>query len=181
MFETVEELLDFWFRPSTRVRWFDGDPELDAVLRDRYGPLHERAAAGELSGLEARPGGSLALCILLDQLPRNAFRGTPRAFATDALARAVAGRALERGFDRNLPRDVRLFLYLPFEHSEAIEDQRRGVALFEALGDPDSLHWAIEHLRVIERFGRFPHRNAILGRPSTPEEIEFLKQPDSSF
>jgi uncharacterized protein (DUF924 family) len=179
--EAILELLDFWFRPGTKVRWFDSDAELDALIRDRFGPLHDRAARGELDGLEARPGGCLALCLLLDQVPRHIFRGEPRAFATDAKARGVVHRALERGFDRRLPRDYREFLYLPLEHSEDLEDQRRAVALYEALGDPDGLDWAVRHLRVIERFGRFPHRNAVLGRPRTPEEIEFLKQPGSSF
>ena len=115
MFEAVEGLIDFWFRPSVKVRWFDGDPALDATLRERFGPLHGRAAAGELDALEERPAGSLALCLLLDQLPRNIFRATPRAFATDAKARGVATRAVDRGFDRRLPEEFRTFLYLPFE------------------------------------------------------------------
>ena len=181
MFQAVEGLIDFWFKASTQVRWFDSDPELDAALRDRVGPLHERAAAGELDALQDRPGGALALCLLLDQIPRHIFRGQPRAYATDARARAVAARALERGFERSLPPDYRQFLYLPLEHSEAVEDQRRSVALFEALGEPVLLHYAREHLRVVERFGRFPHRNAILGRESTPEEVAFLEQPGSAF
>ncbi len=176
MFEAVEGLIDFWFRPSVKVRWFDSDPALDATLRERFGPLHVRAAADELDGLEERPAGSLALCLLLDQLPRKIFRGTPRAFATDAKARGVATRTVDRGFDRRLPEEFRLFLYLPFEHSEDLEDQRRGVELFQTLGDADGLHWAVRHLEVIARFGRFPHRNAILRRESTAEEQAFLAE-----
>lgn len=144
--------------------------------------MHENALAGRLDAWAESIDGALALVIALDQFPRNMFRGTPRAFAADAKAREIADQAISRGFDRVLLPPKRGFLYLPFEHSEKLEDQKRCVALFEAAGDDaDGLLWAVKHLRIIERFGRFPHRNRILGRESTPEEIEFLTQPDSSF
>jgi uncharacterized protein (DUF924 family) len=185
-------ILDFWFgapddpefgRP--RKAWFTNDPAFDDEMRRRFLADYEKAARGELDALRSSAEGCLALCILLDQFPRNAFRGDPRAFATDAQAVAVAEHAIAQGFDRQLLPVQRWFLYLPYEHSEDLAHQRRAVELFgavsEAMHDPEPVEWAVKHLRVIERFGRFPHRNAVLGRTSTPEEIEFLKGPDSSF
>jgi len=178
-------LLDAWFGPPgdpdrerQREIWFKSTPEFDASLRQAFLTDYEAAAAGELRSWEALPEGALALVLLLDQIPRNVFRGTPRAYATDAAARAVADRALERGFDRLFPLVWRRFFYMPYHHSENLEHQRRSLALFEAVRDPDrkgSLRrYGRPYIEVIERFGRFPHRNAILGRESTPEEIAFL-------
>jgi uncharacterized protein (DUF924 family) len=140
----------------------------------------ERAARGELERWQATPLASLALVVALDQFPRNMFRGTPRAFSTDSRALAAAESALERGFDRMLSPAERTFMYLPFEHAEDLAAQRRSLALFEAL-DPNDMKYVKRHYEVIARFGRFPHRNAILGRESTAEEIEFLKGRASSF
>lgn len=187
-----ETILDFWFGPpgsSERERprevWFKGGTAYDALLRDSFLADQRRAAAGEYDGWTNTPEGSVALLLLLDQLPRNLYRGTPQAFATDARAREIAGITVPRGFDQELPPVWRWFVYLPFEHSESLADQEHSVALFEALPaapeHDEPKDYARRHRDVIKRFGRFPHRNAILGRASTPEEIEFLKQPGSSF
>jgi uncharacterized protein (DUF924 family) len=183
------ELLDFWFgalgsseRGRDREIWWKVDPAFDAELRLRFLPLHEAAAAGALDGWTATPEGALALIVALDQLPRNMFRGTARAYATDARAREIAKAALARGDDGAFPFEMAKFFYLPLMHSEDIEDQRRCLALCE--GSPEGARtadFARQHLEIVARFGRFPHRNAALGRSSTAEEIEFLKQPDSSF
>lgn len=187
-----DAVLDFWFGPAgsedrgrPRDAWFRKSPEFDAQIRDRFLSLHEAAARGELGAWEQAPASSLALAVVLDQFPRNMFRGTPGAFASDALALGVARRAVARGFDRMLMSVERWFVYLPFEHSEDLADQRRSVELFEWLSGEESskspIDYAHRHFEVIARFGRFPHRNAILGRASTPEELEFLRQPGSSF
>lgn len=176
------EVLRFWFEECRPEQWFEADPAFDAAVRARFAALWRRGAAGELAGWRETPEGALALVIVLDQFPRNIFRGTPKAYASDPLARAVADDAVARGFDLALGEKGRKFLYLPFEHSEDLADQRRSVALVaERCADPESLDYARRHLEIIERFGRFPHRNAILGRPSTPEEETFLREPDSSF
>lgn len=185
-------LIDFWFgRPDSPERfkprevWFKTDPDFDGALRARFQPLQQRAAQGGCAqwAHEAEP--CLALILLLDQLPRNLYRGRPEAFASDALARATARVALAQGFDRSLPTVWRQFIYLPFEHSEDLADQEKSVALFETLAhDPIMAQgddYARRHHAIIARFGRFPHRNRILGRVSTSEEEEFLKGPDSSF
>ena len=150
-----------------------------------FSPISKPRAAGELRSWEALPEGALALVLLLDQIPRNIFRGTPRAYATDAAARAAADRALGRGFDRLVPPAWRLFFYMPFHHSENLADQRRSVALFDTLPrNPDRRgalrRYGRPYIEVIERFGRFPHRNKILGRVSTPDEIAFLAERDKS-
>jgi uncharacterized protein (DUF924 family) len=178
---TPDAVLAWWFAPETKPEWFTGGAAFDAAVRDRLGALYARAANGELDGWAVEPRGLLALVILFDQVPRNVFRGTPRAFEGDARALALARLAVDRGADRGLTVDERLFLYLPFEHAEDLADQERSVALFRALGDADYLDYALRHQVVIERFGRFPHRNAILGRESTAEELAFLEQPGSSF
>lgn len=182
----AEQVLAFWFRGGERRKcWFEKDPGFDAEIRERFLGLYEEAAAGRLAPWRERPRECLALVIVLDQFPRNMFRGSARAFAADGLALDAARRALERGDDRGMLPVERMFLYLPFEHSEALEDQRRSCELtrpLEAFAETrDAYDYAVRHLRIIERFGRFPHRNAALGRPSTPEEIEFLKQPGSGF
>jgi uncharacterized protein (DUF924 family) len=170
---TADDVLAFW-RAAGPQQWFTKDDTFDAEIRTRFLPIYEAAAAGALAEWEATPGGALALTIVLDQFPRNMFRNDPRAFAADAAARAVADRALARGFDAQVPSGERMFFYLPFEHSEAMADQERCCALFRAMGDADLLRWAELHADIIRRFGRFPHRNAVLGRTTTPAEKSFL-------
>lgn len=176
----VGEVLRFWFEECVPEQWFKQDEAFDQTLRARFGAVHAQvmALAQELCLTDA--DSALAATIVLDQLSRNMFRGTPAAFAADAKALGIAEAAVTRGFDQHLPDARRQFLYLPFEHAEDAAAQQRSVALFAAL-DPEALRWAEAHRVVIERFGRFPHRNAILGRVSTPEEIEFLAGPGSSF
>jgi uncharacterized protein (DUF924 family) len=186
--ERVKALLDAWFGPpghlgreQPREIWFKSTPEFDAALQEAFLDDYEAAAGGALNSWEATPEGALALVLLLDQVPRNIFRGSPRAYATDAEARGVADRALEKGFDRLFPLVWRRFFYMPLHHSENLEDQRRSLALFETeQRDPDRAgslrRYGLPYIEVIERFGRFPHRNAVLGRESTPEEIAFLAE-----
>ncbi len=168
-----ESILAFW-RASGPDKWFKKDSAFDDDIRARFLDTYEAAAAGGLADWEATPEGALALVLVLDQFPRNMFRGSARAFAADPLARAVADRALARGFDAALALRDRQFLYLPFEHSEALADQERCCALFRATGDAELAKWAELHADIIRRFGRFPHRNAVLGRATTPEEQAFL-------
>jgi uncharacterized protein (DUF924 family) len=181
------EILDFWFVPRgvTRREWFTQDAAFDAAIRTRFGAALAAALAGAFGEWCAAPRGSLARVVLLDQFTRNAFRGTPDAFAGDARALATAQDAIDRGFDRALDARERWFLYMPFQHSESLADQDRGVALFDALaretGLTDPLPYPQRHRDVIARFGRFPHRNAILGRASTAEELAFLREPGSRF
>lgn len=193
----VRAILDFWFLPPDhpehgRLRkvWFMKDAAFDAEIRARFLGDHEQAAAGAYDAWAETPDGALALLILLDQVPRNLFRGEARAFATDAKARAIARQAIAAGHDQRLPSVQRMFIYLPFEHSEDLADQQRVVALFESLpattafppqARDEIIDYGRRHLAIIARFGRFPHRNAALGRPSTPEERAFLEQPGSSF
>jgi uncharacterized protein (DUF924 family) len=168
-----EAVLAFW-RAAGPDKWFKKDAAFDDDIRRRFLLTHEAAAAGRLAAWEATPEGALALLIVLDQFSRNMFRGSARAFAADPLARAVAERALESGFDRKVAAAERTFFYLPFEHSESMADQERCVALFGTTGDAEALKWAVLHADIIRRFGRFPHRNAALGRSTTPEEQAFL-------
>jgi uncharacterized protein (DUF924 family) len=189
-----EEILAFWFGEPRddkayydewHSRWFTPNPQFDQEIRERFMGDYQQAAARQLTDWreEVRPG--LALVLLLDQFSRNMFRGRPQAFATDALAREAATSLLQSDYDRRLLPIERAFVYMPFMHSETLVDQQYSVELFRRLAqERDYLSFvthAIEHLEVIERFGRFPHRNAILGRSSTPAEVEFLKQPGSSF
>jgi uncharacterized protein (DUF924 family) len=169
---TPQQIVAFW-RTAGPERWFKKDTAFDAEIRRRFLPTHEAAAAGQLRDWENNAEGGLALLILLDQFPRNMFRGDARAFATDPLARAVTAGALIKGFDAQAG-DMRGFFYLPFEHSEDLADQERGLALYKAAGDEDGLKWAQIHADIIRKFGRFPHRNAVLGRTTTPEEQTFL-------
>lgn len=179
----IDEVLGFWFSDATRARWWDKDAGFDALVRDRFAALHEAAAKGGLAAWEKSAEGALALILTLDQFPRNMYRGTPRAFATDPQARAAADRAIAAGHDLAFPdADRRMFFYLPFEHSEALADQRRCLELVRArCPDETYLKYAVAHLEVIERFGRFPHRNAILGRRNTEAEEAYLADPDAGF
>jgi uncharacterized protein (DUF924 family) len=173
MLASAAEVVSFW-RDAGPDRWFNKDPAFDNQIRERFFDTYEAAAAGKLSGWEHSAQSALALLILLDQFPRNMFRGDVRAFATDPLALALAAGAIVRGFDSQVPSDLRGFFYLPFEHSEDLADQERGIAFYKASGDADGLKWAEIHADIIRRFGRFPHRNAVLGRVTTPEEQKFL-------
>jgi uncharacterized protein (DUF924 family) len=188
----VEALLEFWFgRPGEpefdrpREVWFERNEAFDAALRERFLDDQRRAALGELGQWLATPDGALALILLLDQLPRNLHRGSPAAYATDAAAREAAARAIARGHDVALPPVRRRFVYLPFTHSEDLADQRRCCALMrtvaDAEGGEESVWFAERHREIIERFGRFPHRNRVLGRAATPAEERFLEEPHSSF
>jgi len=170
---TANDVVAFWLQAGPKS-WFAKDDAFDQAIRDRFEPLHVQASRGELSDWAETPEGALALLILLDQFPRNMFRGQARAFATDPLARAVAAGAIVRGFDARAPEGMRSFFYLPFEHSESLADQDKSVAFFTAIGDAENLKWAELHRDIIRRFGRFPHRNAALGRATTPEEQKFL-------
>ncbi|MDB4984987.1 MAG: hypothetical protein JWN04_165 [Myxococcaceae bacterium] len=167
----VDAVVTFW-RDAGWKRWFSKDAGFDADFRARFLSLHEEAAAGTLESWTASAHGALALLILLDQFPRNAFRGTSRMFATDALARRYANDAIAAGHDRQVGYALRAFFYLPFEHSEELGDQDRSLALNHA---PELEKYAREHRDIIVRFGRFPHRNALLGRASTPDELAFLE------
>jgi uncharacterized protein (DUF924 family) len=169
---TAQEIVAFW-RGVGPDGWFRKDAALDATIRARFLAAHEAAAAGRLKAWEDNAEGALALLILLDQFPRNMFRNDARAFATDPLARAIAAGALVKGFDAQIGGNMRNFFYLPFMHSEELADQERSVALYKAAGSAD-LKWAELHADIIRRFGRFPHRNAVLGRTTTPEEQAFL-------
>jgi uncharacterized protein (DUF924 family) len=189
----TEAILDFWFGPPAdpghgqdRKVWFAKDDAFDAEIRDRFGATIERALRGELESWAGAARPALAQVIVLDQFTRNAFRGTPRAFAGDARALAAASRMVGERLDASLPAFMRAFVYLPFEHAEGLAMQDEALRLFTRLAAEDPscgslLDYAQRHRAVIERFGRFPHRNAILGRQSTAEEIEFLKQPGSRF
>jgi len=170
---TAAEIVAFW-REAGADKWFAKIKEFDDDIRRRFLATYEAAAAGKLASWEENAEGALALLILLDQFPRNMFRGDPRAFATDPLARAITAKAIIRGFDSQVPPELRAFFYVPFEHSENLADQEHGVALYKAAGDADGLKWAELHADIIRRFGRFPHRNAALGRTTTPEEQAFL-------
>lgn len=170
--EQPAQVVDFW-RDAGPQLWFAKDAAFDRRFRERFEALHEAAARGELAAWADTPEGALALLVLLDQYPRNAFRGTPRMYATDPLARQVAAAAIAKGHDAQIPPDMRIFVYLPFGHSEDLADQDRSVALAERLGEP-TVSRARHHQAIVRRFGRFPHRNAILGRETTPEEAAYL-------
>ena len=174
-------LLGFWFEELEPKQWFKADAALDDEIRWRFGTFHERLAVAVPASWLETPEGCLAAVIALDQLPRNMFRGTARAFATDAAALAVAQHAIGRGFDKRLDGNRRKVLYMPFQHSEDRTVQARSMELFAALDNPETLVFARRHREIVDRFGRFPHRNAALGRTSTDEEFKFLDGPDSSF
>jgi len=189
----AQQVLDFWFgRPGdahhlqTRPAWFRKDPAFDATIRERFGALIEAGLCGELAAWNEEPSTSLALIVLLDQFTRNVFRDSTRMCAGDPLALAAARAMVASGADRSLPGVQRQFVYLPFEHAEDLAAQREALRLFAQLEADEPalaglLEWARKHHDIVERFGRFPHRNAALGRASTPAEIEFLKQPGSGF
>lgn len=171
-----DEVVDFWFSERLRPLWFARDEALDREIAERFGPAVEAARAGALDAWRGSARGALALVILLDQFPRNLHRGSARAFASDARAREVAGAAIDAGLDRGLSTEERQFLYMPFMHAEVIDAQQRSMRLFTELGDENTLDYARRHHDVIARFGRFPHRNAVLGRETTADEAAFLEE-----
>jgi uncharacterized protein (DUF924 family) len=186
------EILDFWFGREGdpeygqfRDEWFRKDPTFDARVTEQFADLYEEAAAGKLDGWRDDAASCLALVIVLDQFPRNMFRGDGRTHAEDDRALGASRYAVEHALDRELPAFQRMFLYMPFMHSENVEDQRRSVELFERLageeGAPDVVSYAVSHRDIVEQFGRFPHRNEILGRATTPKEAVFLTTEGSSF
>ena len=174
------DVLAFW-RAAGPDRWFERNADFDAEVAARFGAVYAAAAKGELAQWEAAPDCALALAIVLDQFSRNMFRDTPGMFASDPRALEIALEGIARGDDRELAEVERAFLYMPLMHSEDRAIQERSVALFTALGRAEQVKYAEMHRDIVARFGRFPHRNAILGRTSTPDEVEFLTQPGSSF
>ena len=198
--ESVDSILHYWFGNSAddaevvrekTVLWWKKNPEVDEEIRRRFEAMLESEIKGELASWGNSPRGQLARMLLLDQFPRNMYRGTARAFACDEQARRLARQAMDQGVDRKLRPVERVFIYLPFEHSEDVQDQATGVQLFEALLEEvpatvkqrfqNFLDFAKKHKEIVDHFKRFPHRNTLLGRDSTPEELEFLKRPGSSF
>ena len=173
MITSSDAVLAFW-REAGPDKWFTKDTAFDDAIKSRFLAIYEAAAAGQITDWERTAEGALALVIVLDQFPRNMFRSDARTYAADPLARAIAERAITRGFDRQVPADNQQFFYLPFEHSESLTDQERCCALFATTGDANLLKWAQLHADIIRRFGRFPHRNAVLGRATTAEEQAFL-------
>lgn len=178
--ENVKSILHFWFEDVGVARWYDKDPILDATIRKRFYVLLEAAARCELYEWRNTHAGRLAEIILLDQFSRNIFRGQAQAFSQDALALALAQEAVARGSDLAVGADHRHFFYMPYMHSESAKIHMQAETLFREQ-DPSGLQWELRHKAIIDRFGRYPHRNALLGRTSTQEELEFLKQPGSSF
>lgn len=171
---TPTDILTFWFSESSRQRWFRSTPAFDRELERRFLDAYRAASAGRLSDWGWTAEGALALVILLDQIPLNIFRGQPRCFSTEGLALGAATRAIDAGLDRLLPAERKAFLYLPYMHSESLADQARSVELYSQAGLEHHLKWARHHYDIIRRFGRFPHRNAILGRESTAQEQVYL-------
>ena len=178
---TLQAVLHFWFDETPRTRWFARDEAFDAAIRARFGALHASAAQGELWAWRSTPAGRLAEIVVLDQFSRNLYRGSPRAFAQDGMALVLAQEAVAQGLDAGLSGDERAFLYMPYMHSESRVVQQESLRLFTALGQAENLRFAERHAEIIERFGRYPHRNAALGRTSTAEELAFLQQPGSGF
>ena len=174
-----QEILDFWFSDEVRKLWFKSTPEFDALLRERFEALCARAQQGELDGWLQSAAGCLALVIVLDQFPLNMFRGQAQSFASEAQSREVARLAIDKGFDRDLDHRSRAFLYMPFMHSEVFADQQLALQLFAQPGLEDNLRFARHHHDIVEKFGRFPHRNTALGRESSESEIEYLNSKEA--
>jgi uncharacterized protein (DUF924 family) len=174
-------VLDFWFKEIDSKYWWIKDSEFDQLLATRFSLIHAKAAAGELASWRENAEGSLAEVVVLDQFSRNMFRDTPKAFAFDGMALTMAQTAIDKGFDKTLNAVQRSFLYLPFMHSESLYIHEQAVKLFSAPELENNLEFELKHKVIIEKFGRYPHRNEILGRDSTSEELTFLGQPDSSF
>jgi len=176
-----QDILDFWFSPETQPNWFAKSDQFDQSLKEKFGDILEQASKAELWSWRKNADGRLAEILVLDQFSRNIFRDTPGAFAQDSLALALAQEAISQDLDKQLSPEQRSFLYMPFMHSESKLIHEFALKLFQRLGNPENLEYEIKHKIIIERFGRYPHRNQILGRESTEEELSFLTQPDSSF
>ena len=176
---SADEVIEFWFSDPIREQWFNASKALDDDIRERFQATWQAARDGQLSRWEASAEGALALVIVLDQLPLNMFRGQPDSFSTEAASRRVAERAIAAGLDQQLSKPHRLMLYMPYMHSESMADQDRAIELFNAAGLSDNAKWARHHRDIVKRFGRFPHRNAILGRDSSPDEIAWLASADA--
>jgi uncharacterized protein (DUF924 family) len=179
--DAIDDIVRFWFEELTPKDWYRKDQALDTEIERRFGAIYAELKSGVPANWLTTPKGWLAAIIVLDQFPRNLFREDRRAFATDAEALALSKRAIAAGIDMKLMPEERAFLYMPFQHSEDAADQARSIELFTALGIPSNLDFAQRHKAIIDRFGRFPHRNGVLGRASTEDESEFLRQPGSSF
>ncbi len=179
--KTPEDILAFWFGELQPAQWFRADAALDASIAARFGNVLVALRQQVPAAWTATARGTLAAVIVLDQFPRNIHRGTPDAFASDATALALASRLISKGGDRELSEVERQFLYMPYQHAEDLSVQERSLELYRALGNANVLDFATRHRDIIARFGRFPHRNVIVGRASTPEEVAFLQQPGSSF
>lgn len=188
---TPEDVLSFWFAKEHQELWFENNQEFDDAIRRRFGRAIEQAGEGAFDDWAQSERGALALLILLDQYPRNSYRGSARVFAHDPKARAIASAAIAAGLDQQVSHDERMFFYLPFEHSEELSDQELSIALFRAWAQDspaahradadDQMIYVLRHHEIIARFGRFPHRNQALGRTSSAEELAFLTEPNSSF
>jgi len=178
---TPQEVYDFWFEECGRDQWFKATLELDRNIRRRFRDTHLALARGVTEEWRSTPHSRLAAVIVLDQFPRNIYRATPLAFATDGVALREAKLALEAGADQQVDPECRTFFYMPFEHCEDLEEQERSVALFKALGDEEYIDYALRHREVIAAYGRFPHRNVLVGRQSTTAELEYLAQPGTGF
>ena len=178
---TADTVLDFWFKECTPAQWWAKSDAFDRMIETRFGALHSAAVRGELYAWRDSPDGRLAEIIVLDQFSRNIYRDQPRAFAADSMALALAQTAVQLKADRALDPARRAFLYLPYMHSESLPIHALAVDLYRQPGLEANFDIELRHRKILERFGHYPHRNAILGRPSTPEEVEFLRTPGSSF
>ncbi len=176
-----QEVIKFWFEETSQSQWFSKDDAFDQLIRDRFSDIHSRATRCELFEWRENAKGRLAEIIVLDQFSRNMFRGSPLAFANDPVALVLSQEAVSLGIDKQLTDVERGFIYLPLMHSESIKIHEIAENLYRQHGMESNLEWEIKHKNIIERFGRYPHRNESLGRKSTKEELDFLKQPNSSF
>ena len=176
---TFQNILDFWFAQENKPKWYIKDKEFDKTISEKFLDYYKEAALGSLDYWSETPEGTLSLIILLDQFPRNMFRGLPQSFATDSKALSITKKAIAKGLDKKLSTEYKQFLFIPLMHSENLEDQNLSVQLF--ITDPDSHEYAKMHMEIIKKFSRFPHRNIILGRIPTEEEVNFLGTPNSSF
>ena len=172
------DILDYWFAEAMRTKWFASTPQLDTAIKEQFEPVWEAAVNGEFDDWRNSADGCLALVIILDQFPLNMYRGSAKSFASEARSRDIARHAIEQGFDKQIDPTRLAFLYMPFMHSEALADQDLSVQLFAAAGLENNLRFAQHHREIIRRFGRFPHRNAILGRVSTAEELDYLNSKE---
>ncbi|HLX54817.1 MAG TPA: DUF924 family protein [Aquella sp.] len=180
-FSNYQEVIDFWFNEINPKQWWEKSPQFDDSIRQRFGNLHKAAINGELWAWRSNPLGALAEIILIDQFSRNMYRDTPLAFAYDSMALVLAQTAHKNKLDQELTPTMRAFLYLPFMHSESVLIHQEAVKLFQQAGMEDNLDFELKHKAIIDRFGRYPHRNSILGRESTLKEITFLQTENSSF